>query len=196
MLSKLTIAGLNEFTDGQIFDELELPEGLDKDVLITEIIRQCSEFSVLYTDPSFLKLMIGSWSKKWFHNFDRWNKAYNFDYNALYNLDVEATYIDDNKTHNSGNSTTKNTGDVKHTKAGYNSSALQNALADVNDLTNHSEGSSDIKIDNVRTEKRFGNQGVTMSQDMLNAEYSVWQQNIYKMIAEVFAVEFCIVIYD
>lgn len=196
MLSKLTIAGLNEFTDGLIFDEMLLPDGIDKDILITEIIRQCSEFSVLYTEPTFLKHMIGSWSNKWFHNFERWWKAYNFEYNALYNLDVEATYTDDNKTHNSGSSNTDNTGSVTNKKSGYNSSVFENATQDVNDLHNTSYGISDIKVDNVRTEKRFGNQGVTMSQEMLNAEYSVWQENVYKMIAEVFAVEFCIVIYD
>jgi len=196
MLSKLTIAGLNEFTDGHIFDELTLPDGIDKDIVISEIIRQCSEFSVLYTEPIFLSKMIGIWSLKWYHNFERWWTAYNFEYNALYNLEVEATYTDDNKTHNSGNSTTKNTGNITGQKAGYNSSTLQNATRDVNDLHTITEGTSDVKVDNVRTEKRFGNQGITMSQEMLDAEYNVWQRNVYQMIAEVFATEFCIVIYD
>lgn len=196
MLSKLTIAGINSFTDGHIFDELVLPEGIDKETLISEIIRQCSEFSVIYTEPIFLMHMIGTWSKKWFHNFDRWWKAYNFEYNALYNLDVEATYTDDNKTHNSGSSNTDNTGNVQNQKAAYPSEDYKNATRDVNDLHNHTYGESDIKVDNVRTEKRFGNQGTTMSQAMLDAEYAVWQRNVYQMMAEVFATEFCIVIYD
>lgn len=192
MLSKLTIAGLNEYTEGHIWDNLNLPEGIDKDTLITEIIRQCSEFSVLYTEPNFLTNMIGKWSDKWYHNFDRWWTAYNFEYNAMWNLDVEAHFTDDNLSVTKGESHTD--GYILGQKSAYPSEEFKNS--DKN--TNHSDtnGDSNVKVDNVRTERRFGNQGVTMSQDMLQAELNVWHANVYEMIAEVFATEFCICIYD
>ena len=196
MLSKLTIAGLNEFTEGHIFDGLKLPEGIDKDTLITEIIRQCSEFSVIYTEPNFLSKMIKKWSEKWYHNFDRWWKAYNFEYNALYNLEVEATYTDTGTDHTVGSTSSNNTGSVTNQKAAYPNENFNNATRDVNDVHTSSSGTSDVDHHNIHTEKRFGNQGVTMSQEMLDAEYNVWQRNVYQMMAEVFATEFCIVIYD
>lgn len=192
MLSKLTLAGLNQFTDGHIFDEMKLPEGIDKDTLITEIIRQCSEFSVLYTEPIFLTKMIGQWSNKWYHNFERWVKAYSFEYEALYNLDVTAEFTDDNTVATTGYSHTNN--ESLDQKAAYPSEDFKNALKNLTNV--NSNGSSNTKTDNKRTERRFGNQGVTMSQDMLQAELDVWYNNLYTQIAEVFVTEFCICIYD
>lgn len=196
MLSKLTIAGLNEFTDGHIWDEMELPEGYDKDVVISEIIRQCSEFSVIYTEPIFLAHMIGTWSKKWYHNFDRWLKAYNFEYNALYNLEVEATYTENGSSNINQNDEVNSEGHDTQSKAAYDSEAFKNAIKD--DHSNHVNTSSYTNgtTSNTKTEKRFGNQGVTMSQEMLAAEYDIWKTNIYQMVAEVFATEMCICIYD
>lgn len=192
MLSKLTIAGLHQFTDGHIWDKLNLPEGIDKETLITEIIRQCSEFSVIYTEPIFLTEMIGKWSDKWFHNFDRWWKAYNFEYNALYNLEVEAIYTDDNKTATDDESHSNNS--LVGQKAAYNSDVFKNATNDIGRSDN--SANTVVKTDNIRMEKRFGNQGVTMSQEMLQAELDVWKNNVYEMMAEVFATEMCICIYD
>lgn len=196
MLSKLTIAGLNSYTDGSIWDGLTLPEGIDKDVLITEIIRQASEFSVIYTEPTFLAAMIHSWSLKWYHNFERWYKAVNSEYNALYNLDVEATYTDNKNTNTSGHSDTVASINQSHQKAAYPSEEFKNAERDVGTNNTTSEGYSTGNENGTHTEKRFGNQGVTMSQDMLQAELDVWYNNIYQMIAEIFVTEFCICIYD
>lgn len=196
MLSKLTIAGLNEFTEGHIWDEMELPEGYDRDVVISEIIRQCSEFSVIYTEPIFLAHMIGTWSTKWYHNFDRWLKAYNFEYNALYNLEVEATYTENGSSNINQNGGVNSEGHDIESKAAYDSEAFKNAIKD--DHSNHVNTSSSTNgtTNNVKTEKRFGNQGTTMSQTMLEAEYDIWKTNIYQMVAEVFATEMCICIYD
>lgn len=196
MLSKLTIAGLNEFTEGHIWDEMELPEGYDRDIVITEIIRQCSEFSVIYTEPLFLAHMIGSWSKKWYHNFERWLKAYNFEYNALYNLEVEATYTENGSSNLDQQGGVNSSGTDIESKAAYDSEAFKNTIKD--EHSNHVNTSSYTNgtTENVKTEKRFGNQGTTMSQTMLEAEYDIWKTNIYQMVAEVFATEMCICIYD
>ena len=45
-------------------------------------------------------------------------------------------------------------------------------------------------------EYKYGNQGVTMSQEMLLAEYNAWLFNIYNHIADIFASEMCICIYE
>mgnify|MGYP006864385289 CR=1 FL=1 len=84
MLSKLTLIGIHNYTNGSIWDNIELPEGFDKEILVNEILRQNGEFSVIYPDADFLKVQIEQFFKKWKHNFDRWMKANNFDYEALY----------------------------------------------------------------------------------------------------------------
>lgn len=196
MLSKITILGLHQYTDGAIWDLLTLPEGMDKEVVIAEIIRQCKDFSTIYTDDELIKEAIGAWSKKWFHNFERWWKAYNFDYEALYNLDVEATYTDDGYDNRTTDSTNRGSSTSVTSKAAYNSEEYKNSIREVvnPDLVNH--GTDNLDKHNVRTEVRRGNQGVTMSQEMLTAEYDAWRANVYAMIAECFAAEFCICIYS
>lgn len=187
-LAKITLIGLSNFTDGGIWEKLELPEGIDKEIAITEILRACGEFPILYPDPNFLTELIGHWSKKWFHNFDRWFKADSYEYEALYNLDVVSTYTDEG----SGSDISKGNSSMTNQAASYDSDAFRN--------TNHtfgdSEGSVEHTSNNVRTEVRQGNQGVTMSQEMLKAEYDVRQWNLYQRIADVFAAEFCISIYE
>ena len=55
MLSKLTLLGLHKYSDGDIWDDLEFPEGIDKETAINEILRQCSEFCLLYPDLDYIK---------------------------------------------------------------------------------------------------------------------------------------------
>lgn len=196
MLSKLTILGLHQYTDGAIWEYLTLPEGMDREIVISEIIRQTKDFSTIYTDAELVKEAIGAWSKKWLHNFERWWKAYNFEYEALYNLDVEATYTDDgydNRTIHSVN--TGNSVNVT-SRTSYNSESYKGAVRDEVTPNLHTDGTDKLNKHNVRTEVRKGNQGVTMSQEMLEAEYDAWRSNIYQMIAECFAAEFCICIYS
>jgi len=243
MLSKLTIVGLSQFQP-DIWDNLNLPEGIDKEVFIDEVIRQGGEFSLLYPDADFMKYQIGVFSRKWYHNFERWLKAYNFEYEALYNLDVKATIEEtgtnkevaskkgtsSNDTNTSG--TTTNHNNVENTahssgenattkqKAAYDSGSFQNTEKEISGSTlnsnggttengntsnnqstnitgNTTEDASANQEHNIITEEyRRGNQGVTMSQQMLLAEYNAWRSNIYVMMAEVFVSEFCICIYN
>lgn len=92
MLSKLTLIGLHEYSEGAIWDDLELPEGIDKDILVNEILRQNGEFCTIYPDEDFLKLQIQIWSKKWKPNFTKWVDVLNKEYEALWNVDVHDSF--------------------------------------------------------------------------------------------------------
>lgn len=97
MLSKLTIAGFHNYSDGALWDNLFLPDGISKESFINEVLRQASEFPLLYPDLEFMKCQIGEFSKKWYRNFERWYAAYTAQYEALYNVDVKTTFNDDAK---------------------------------------------------------------------------------------------------
>lgn len=200
MLSKLTLIGLNSFTDGDIFADLTFPEGIEKELVVNEILKAGGEFCVLYSDPDFLKEQITMWGKKWYHNFERWIKAYNFEYEALYNLDVKATITESGVNHESSSSSgySGGTSGNTHSKAAYDANSFQNTERDdgttsVNSSSN-SNGSSDH---NVTTEEyRRGNQGLTMSQEMLLSEYNAWRFNLYSQMADIFVSEFCVTLYS
>ena len=122
MLSKLTLMGLHNWTDGKIWDNLQLPEEANRQVFINECLRLASEFSVLYADPDYMKTQIGFWSLKWQHSFERWLAVTNEDYDPLYNVDVKTTF--DEFGHNEG--TGSETGNSNFTDTTTDDKTIQN----------------------------------------------------------------------
>ena len=207
MLSKLTIAGLHDYAvslNDDLFANLSLPEGIDKDILINEILKKGRSFALLYPDFEMMKLQIAVWSEKWFHNFERWVEAYNFKYEALFNVDVTTVTEIHAKASsdgwNVGNVTGGGGNTLTSSKAAYDSNSLQVTTQDQNrvdnttDTTVHNVDNSNNDVTN--TEVKKGNQGVTMSQEMLLSEFNAWKWNLYDHIADVFINEFCIMLYD
>ncbi|MBO7691094.1 MAG: hypothetical protein J6T10_00490 [Methanobrevibacter sp.] len=207
MLSKLTVAGLHDYgtsLNDDLFEHLTLPEGIDKEILINEILKKGRSFALLYPDFEMMKLQIAVWSEKWFHNFERWVEAYNFKYEALFNVDVTTVTEIHAKASsdgwNVGNVTGGGGNTLTSSKAAYDSNLLQVTAQDSNrvdnttDTTVHNVDSSNNDVTN--TEVKKGNQGITMSQEMLLSEYNAWKWNLYDHIADVFINEFCIMMYD
>lgn len=88
--AKITLIGFSNYLESQnddLFEYLNVPTGIDKDLLVNTILLRGGEFEVLYADPAFLKNMIGVWSSKWQHTMERWIKALSIDYNPLENYD-------------------------------------------------------------------------------------------------------------
>lgn len=223
MLSKLTLIGMNNFTNGAIWDDIVLPEGFEKDILVNEILKAGGEFCVIYPDAEFLKMQITMFFKKWFHNFDRWMKANNFEYEALYNVDVHTDFsehgVNDKNSASEGAAANQFTraasggsssnSNNNHNKAAYDASTLQPETSDSgNTSLSTSESASESNSSNnsesmtesgeyytTKEEYKRGNQGVTMSQEMLLAEFNAWRFNIYSQVADIFVSEFCVCIY-
>lgn len=77
-----------------LFDDLVLPDGIDKDVLTNNILLRGGEFEVMYADPHFLRDAISMWGKKWYRTFDKWTQALSIEYNPLENYDRMEDYSD------------------------------------------------------------------------------------------------------
>lgn len=99
-----------------LFKNMELPAGIDKDTLVADILMRGGEFEVMYSDPYFMQSLIGPWSKKWYRTFEKWVKALSIDYNPLENYDRMEEWEDENKgtltntrTHNNQDKRTLNT---------------------------------------------------------------------------------------
>lgn len=78
---------LNQGENRTLFDLLNLPETLDKDTLIENILLQGGDFETLYGDPEFMRSAIGSWSNKWQRTFIKWTDALAIEYAPLENYD-------------------------------------------------------------------------------------------------------------
>lgn len=96
MRATLSILGLYQ-REPTLFDELELPAGMKKDVLIDNILYEAASLEAYYPDPSFMKFMIGRWS---FMNQNVWQKLYDttvLDYNPIYNYDRTEEWTENEK---------------------------------------------------------------------------------------------------
>lgn len=91
--------GLNQYLlqmkDQTLFDLLELPEGIDKETVVDNILLEGGEFEVLYADPEFMRNAIGMWGRKHYYTFDKWVKAQDLEYNPLENYDRQEDWTDE-----------------------------------------------------------------------------------------------------
>lgn len=87
--------------DQTIFDLMQIPEELDKDTLVDNLLAETAELEVLYPNPVVFKNLVGVWSAK---QIDIWNKLYattQYEYNPIENYNRYET-----GTTGSGGSTT------------------------------------------------------------------------------------------
>ena len=170
----LSIMGLYEY-DNNLFEGLQLPEGLSREAVINEILLQCAELEIMYPNIDIMKLAITTWSVA---NQYTWQKLYDtmvVEYNPIWNVD--ATVNIDRDTSGSGNATDA----VK----GFNS----DTWAESEKTDTNSSAEEDV------IERRTGNIGVTTTQQMLEQERKIAEFNMISYIAQSFKQRFCILIY-
>ena len=96
--AKITLIGFDNYmksVNDDLFKNLSTPTGIDKDLLVNNILLKGGEFEVLYAEPYFLQNMIGVWSSKWQRTMERWINALSIDYNPLENYDRMEDWTDD-----------------------------------------------------------------------------------------------------
>jgi len=80
--------------DNTIFDLMQIPEALNKEVLVKNLLAQTAELEVLYPNPVVFKNLVGVWSQK---NLDVWNRLYattQYEYNPIENYNRYETGSD------------------------------------------------------------------------------------------------------
>lgn len=148
--AKITLIGYNNWFESfnqDLFEYLTVPTGIDRSLLINNILLKGGEFEVLYGDPNFTKNMIGVWSSKWQHTMERWINALSIDYNPLENYDRMEDWTDNGQKMTSNNvkennnrfsttgvkenalgndySVSEGSGNTENTRSAYNSSVYQ-----------------------------------------------------------------------
>ena len=107
-LAKITLYGMFQWmqnSQDDLFSQLNLPTGMESSDLINAIMMHGAEFEVLYANPQYMQSMIGIWSNKWYHTFERWIKALDIDYDPLENYDRREEWTDAGSKNRSGSGT-------------------------------------------------------------------------------------------
>lgn len=212
--SFISVFGMYQY-DNSIFDGFQVPEAIDKELLIDNLLLETAELEVIYPNAEFMKLAIDRWSRK---ELPIWNKLYDttqFDYNPIWNKDgtiketetrnLHTADSGSNESSSEGSSTTNQDETTTLKVAAYNSSDFENReenTIDNNvDVTDEASAESSYRsskddtgtIIHEREEK--GNIGITTTQQMIKEEREVVQLNMMNFIIDSFKRRFCLLVY-
>ena len=214
---KLSILGIENYLNQQtpsesLFDDWEIPEDIDEDVLIRNILTNTAEFETIYPEPSFLKDEITNWSKMWYRTFQKWVEALAIEYAPLENYSMIEDYTTNGNSQNSNVNAMSSTNDTTVNVDTDNTNSMWAYNSGTNDTnTDKSVGNNDTSENTISTASttnagneihaetqhhtRSGNIGVTTSQQMLQSELDIARFNLIQQITDIFAREFCLMIY-
>lgn len=197
---KLTLIGMYNYTEGEIFSGLTVPEGIQKALFISRLLLTRGERGVLYPDPDFMQQAITTWSDSWAPVFDKIYAALTEDYNPLHNFDRHEAYTDEEGRERNGSSSATGSSDIETESkiSAYNESTYQPDSMGTSSASNTSADESTETEDRTLTHTGhlYGNIGVTTSQQMLEAEVQLrLNTRMIDIMADKFAEELLILVY-
>ena len=212
-----TLVGLSnylEYFEKDIFQNLNLPTGIDKQTCIDNIMFFAGDNELLYPDGDFMIDAIGMWSTKWYRTFQKWIDVLSEDYEPLENYDRKEAWSDSFSESSSESLSTSESSSASASDSSSNSNSLLDTISAFNTSSfandsasqgnniatskSNSNGTNDLKSRtdsgheslNMHRGRVHGNIGVTTTQAMLQQELDVQRFNIYDEIAIIFTREF------
>ena len=111
-MARITLWGFYQY-DKTLFDNILLPDGIDKDNLVADIMRNSGDLYPYHQIPEYLKRNITFWFSRRLFDFDRMYKSLRMEYSPIDNYnrieDIKREYKDsgsDTETLTLGSSTT------------------------------------------------------------------------------------------
>lgn len=175
---KLTIVGLYNYNN-ELFDNMQLPDGYDKDRLILTILERCGDFTVLYPNYDFMKMMIGVWSLNCRYMFQTLLDTVNAKYDPIENYDRYSDITRIGRNTASGTTTDSQTS--------FNSDTFKDTNQQIN------TGSDDVN--ETVSDHTHGNIGIRSAQELLTQSRELAMFDLYETIAKDFSRKFCIELY-
>ena len=181
----LSILGLYQY-DQTILDGMDLPDQIDKEILLPDLLAECAELEILFPNPDTFKVVLRSWSRHRKPVWQRMVDAALAKYDPIENYDRKEEWTD------TGNGSTVS--EVHNYSAGYNPNSLGTAPNMVEQ--EQSKGSGNNSGYSAHSGRVHGNIGVTTSQQMLQQELDIADRlDIYNYIIRDFKSRFCIPLY-
>lgn len=165
-MAKITLIGMFNYLNNQtppadLFEGVKVPDAIDKDILVMNILKEGGEFETLYASPPFMQGMIAHFFNVHSRTFTKWADALALKYEPIENYDryeditIADTRSDSNTIHSEGTgssdasssstNTDKLTSSTEHDVSAYDSSALQLDTKDATTSTDTVTTSSSSK---------------------------------------------------
>lgn len=206
MFASLSIYGLWTYSD-TIFDNLNVPTGVDKNTLITQILTDCSDFALIYPNFEFMKMLIGVWSTKEQKIWENLYKSENIEYNPIENYDrnESITRIVNSSAEGTSKGNAVNTsGDKGETTTGqtaYDSDTFKDTSRVKANSNSNSQSVNSETVENTSRGSEtvinhtHGNIGVTTAQQMIEGFRDVSKFCTYDYIVQSFKDRFCVQVF-
>ena len=197
--SKFTLIGAYQYyhnAGGDLFENLQIPTGINKDTLTSNILLQGGEFEVQHGNPIFIHDAIAIWSNAYQETMIRWVNALDIEYAPLENYDRMEHWTDELDGLGSSQATGTEDNTTERTKSAYDSSSYQPYDKVVSDTDTTDHVSTTVNNDSEHNGRVHGNIGVTTSQQMLQQELDLGYWNLYQRITQLFLQEFVIPVYE
>lgn len=192
---RMTLYGMYQY-DPTLFDGVTLPEGMDKTLMVNQIIRQSGDLFPYYQVPPQVKTAITEWFTRRKDNFAKLWQGFTAEYNPIENYDRQEDSTETpNITHtlsNSGQDASTNEADVQ----GYNGTDYVPNSRTKSSGTSSTNGTDTESGTRTYTSRIHGNIGVTTSAQMLEGELALRRSlDIYALIAAEFETDNLIQVY-
>ena len=199
-MSVITFNGMLQY-DPTLFDDIVLPLGLDKDVMVRTINQKSGQLLCYYDVPTHFKQLITDWFNViYYPNMVKMLEALNLDYKVLQPYYREDK-VTDTESHNNKNvvdGTVEVDSNTKGNVSAYDSNLYSPNQENVvdgtqeTDVTTTDSGSRNYKHD--YTSK--GNLGNFSNQELVTKELNLrLTYNIYDAVAKAFEKEFLVQVY-
>lgn len=185
-----TILGYYQY-DNTFFDTLIVPEFLNKELLINEIIVQAGLLETAYTDGDLLKKLIGLWSVSRSEDWERMYNALYSEYVPIHNYDKHSTIDNTGQSSvESGNVETGMSGKQSHTDdVNVRTDNLTEKTDNINDIEYNSRDTRTDNLTNTRTdnlsETHGGGETTTHENTAYNAGLTATSRDILQRNGDV-----------
>ena len=108
--AKISVLGLYQWSN-DLFSLMNIPEGLELDIFVNNLLSETCELEVLYPNPEVMKVLIGSWSAKCLPVWEHLYETTQYEYNPIENYNRYETGSEDGtgRTTHSGTDTSADT---------------------------------------------------------------------------------------
>lgn len=127
--------------DDTLFDLMVIPEALDRNTLVDNLLAETAELEVLYPNPVVFKNLLSVWSHK---QLDIWNRLYEttqYDYNPIENYNRYETGSEDGSGSTTHSGTDTSTDTLTHSGTDGRTEAITHGGTDTLTETKREGGS-------------------------------------------------------
>lgn len=175
----LSLYGLYQW-DNTILDEVVLPDQVDRDDFIFELLAQTAELEVCYSDPAFMKEALGRWSSIRLYTWQRMADTLYKDYDPYINMtrDEKRVISQDRDLASTGKESVTAWDSLQPTNVG------------------NTEGTDTGNVTTTDTFHSQGDSALYTPTDILGKEFEARKKyDLYQFIISDFKDRFCLLVY-